>query len=188
MTQEELQQLKTMIIKGDHRKLKEIFINHRDNCIHALMNKLFYSKQDAEDIYTDAFLVFRDNILSGKIEILTSVNGYLKSTCINMGKTKLTYDKKKLKKEEEIRSLFYENNHIISENKNYKQQLIQYTQQALKKLSEDCQKIIVAVYVYKIPMKEIAVEMGLASGDVAKMKKLRCYKSWIKKTKSLMQK
>ena len=187
MTKDELHQLRKMIIDGDQNALKDIFINHRKNCIHTIRTKLFYSKEDAEDIYTDAILVFRDNVISGKIENLTSVNGYLKSTCLNMGKTKITYDKKKSKKEEEIRSLFYENNHLLYENKTYKQQLIKYTQDALKKLSADCQKILVAVYVYKIPMKELAIELGLASGDVAKMKKLRCYKSWIKKTKSLMQ-
>jgi len=187
MTLEELSELKNDIINGDQSSLKDIFVTHRETCIQVLKAKFYYSVEDAEDIYTDAILVFRDNIVSGKIEKLTSPLSYLKSTCINMGKTKMTYKSKKSKKEQEIRSLFYENNHYISENKNYKQQLIKYTQQALSTLSGDCQKILIAVYVYKIPMKELAVELGFASADVVKMKKLRCYKSWIKKTKSLMQ-
>ncbi len=106
MTKDELHQLRKMIIDGDQNALKDIFINHRKNCIHTIRTKLFYSKEDAEDIYTDAILVFRDNVISGKIENLTSVNGYLKSTCLNMGKTKITYDKKKSKKKKKYDHFF----------------------------------------------------------------------------------
>ena len=187
MTDQELNQLRHKIVNDDPQVLKEIYFKHRKDCIQVLHKKLFISKEDAEDIFTDAVLVFRDNLISGKIKSLTSAKAYLISTCLNMGKTKMTYDKSKTKKEDQIRLLFYDKNHTINEGKDYKQELIEISQRALKMLSEDCQKIIVAFYIYKIPMKELAQELGLASSDVVKTKKMRCYKSWIKKTKSLMQ-
>ncbi|MBT8234101.1 MAG: hypothetical protein KJN84_15825 [Bacteroidia bacterium] len=187
MNDKELTELRKSIVNGRNDKLKEIYLRCKKDCIDVMVNKRVISRSESGDIYTDAFLVFRDNILSGKIEKLSSAKSYIMSTCLNMAKEKLTYAKKKLKKEKEVRLLLYENNHYINEDKEYKQDLIEVSQKALKSLTEGCQKIIVAFYIYKIPMKELAKEFGFASADVVKTKKMRCYKSWIKKTKSLMK-
>ena len=54
----------------------------------------------------------------------------------------------------------------------------------LSKLSERCQKIIIAYYIDGLTMREIATYLGLSSGDVAKTLKSRCFKTLLNYVKT----
>ena len=81
---------------------------------------------------------------------------------------------------EELKILFYENNDNSIEDLNYKSKLIAISKSAVKLLSDRCQKIIMGYYIYNWSMREVAVNLRLASGDVAKTLKSRCFKTLLK--------
>lgn len=179
MTQEELRILRRNLIDQNSQDLERIYVSYREDCINYLLKRKLCNREEAEDTFTDAVLVLRDNIVSGKISQLSSTKSYLLSTCINMSKEKLTYKTTKEKKSENVRLLLYEKNHTPVEDE-ITAELLEISQKAFAALSDQCRKIIIAFYIYKIPMKEIAEELEFSSADVAKMTKSRCYKYWLK--------
>ena len=186
MTREELTNLRENLLHHNSEHFKEIYLSHKEECIALLVSKMKISAEEAEDIFVDALLVFRKNIISRKISVLSSVKAYLNSTCINMVREKWNYERRKRKKEDSVRLLFYEKNHVLPEEKLRLEELHELNRRAFKNLRPKCREILTAFYVYKIPMKEIAEEHGFASGDVAKMTKSRCYKAWMKEVKKIL--
>ena len=186
MTREELIKLRYDLLQHNSEQLKEIYKAYKDDCIGLLVAKMRISHELAEDVFTDALLVFRQNVISEHIRELSSIKAYLSSTCINMVRESWSYNKRLRKKEDAVRLLFYENNHITEEESVRKEELIKLSRKAFLKLSKKCQDILIAFYVYKITMKEIAEEHGFASSDVAKMTKSRCYRAWMKEVKKLL--
>ncbi len=186
MTREELINLRKDFLYHNSKKLKDIYLTHREECINLLCAKMKISNEQAGDIFVDALMVFRQNIVSEKIQNLSTVKAYLNSTCINMVREGWNYERRRRKKEEEIRLLFYEYSHTSMEERISKEEMLRISNEAFGKLSEKCQDILIAFYVYKIPMKEIAEEFGFATGDVAKMTKSRCFKAWRKEVNLLM--
>jgi len=181
-----LQNLRSDLINGNNAPLKQIYLQYTDDCLKILKQKQFYSKETFEDIYTDAVIVLRNNIISGKIEELTSVKNYLISTCINMCRQDFNRKLKKKSKEEEVKLLLYPDGEMVPEVQEEKEELIVMCKKSLKLLTEKCQKILLLYYVHNLSMKEIADEMALSSSDVSKTMKSRCYKKWIAKTKELL--
>ena len=188
MTREELIKLRNDLLHHNSEQLKEIYKANKQDCVRLLVAKMHISVEKAEDVFTDALLVFRQNVISEHIKELSSVRAYLNSTCINMVRESWNYDKRRKKKEDSVRLLFYQNNHITEEESIRKEELLELSNKAFLNLNRKCQDILVAFYVYRIPMKEIAEEYGFASSDVAKMTKSRCYKVWMKEVKKLLNK
>jgi len=109
----------------------------------------------------------------------------LLTICLNLARNEKYQQQRKSKKEDAVRLLLYDNNHNVSEDKGIKAERIKVCKAALKTLSDRCQKILVLYYVHHLKMKEIAEELALSSGDVAKTLKSRCYKSWMTATKTI---
>lgn len=184
MSNNELEELRKSLIKGQNERLKEIFIMYREDCIGFLRAKGIV-KNLASDHYTDAIMVLRENIISGKLSEITNLKNYLFTTCLNLARNEKYVEQRKSKKEDNVRLLLYGNNHNVNESKSIKTERIKVCKAALKTLSDRCQKILVLYYVHHLRMKEIAEELELASGDVAKTLKSRCYKSWMAATKTI---
>jgi len=177
MQTEELEKLRKKLLNRDNSPLDDIFLQYREDCHKVLMSQSLCAEDDTTDIIIEALVVFRKNLMSGKIQQISSLKSYLLATCINLAKK---INQKKLrtqKKLEDVRLLFYDNNDIGVEERERKEDLIDLCMKAFSSLSEGCQKVIMAYYVHEMSMKEIAHEFNLSSSDVAKTKKSRCYKS-----------
>jgi len=181
----DLQSFKTALINGDNKELKEIYLLFRKDCISFLHKKGVTDPNYAEDHYTDAIIVLRDNIISGKLIELSNIKSYLLGICLNMARNENYIKSRKTKKESVVRLLLYDNNHDKVEDSKIKAERIKVCRTALNTLSTRCQKILILYYVHNLKMKEIADELNLSSGDVAKTLKSRCYKSWIEACKKI---
>jgi len=182
----DLELLRKNLINGRNDALKQIYLDNQAYCQKMVSSRNFTNESVFEDVYTEAILVFRKNIISGKIKELTSVKNYLVSTCLNMAKESFAKKARKRSHEERVKSVLYEEFDTLSEVSEYKEEMIVYCKKALEQLNERCQTILTAFYVHKLSMKEIAIEMELSSSDVSKTLKMRCYKKWISKIKFLM--
>lgn len=186
MTNQELEALKKALLIRDHRGLNELYLNSRDSCIKILTSKNYCDKEKALEVFTDAVLILRKNIISGKITSLTNPINYIISVCNNIIRSDNRREKKIVNKKEEVRLLFYESGYNSAEENIQKEHQISICKEALSRLSERCQKILIAFYIHELSMQEIAFEFEFSSSDVAKTIKSRCFKSWKKTVKELM--
>ena len=99
MTREELKKLREDFLLNNSEQLKSIYLDYREDITRLLRVKMNISLSKAEDVFSDALLVFRQNVISGKIKNLSSVNAYLRSTCMNMVRESWNYSNRRLKKE-----------------------------------------------------------------------------------------
>lgn len=127
------------------------------------------------DIYQDAFIVFYENVISGKLTRLTST---LKTYIFSVGKYLILNEMKKNKKEVnedyDLQIPDLEKNALdellLTEEQ---QRIVNY----IHKLGESCQKVLVYFYYHQHSIKEIQKLMNYNSENVTKSKKSQCLKT-----------
>lgn len=186
MNPDDLLELTKELKSGDTRRLKSIFIKNSSYCIRILISKYKCAREDAEDIYIDSILNFREKIISGKIETLTDERAYLLTTCKNMFLVKLKKEQRINKAVMEINAL---NDPIHSDDgeSNYKDEILKVTEEALLTLPINCQNLLKQFYFNKLSLEEIAKSMDLANANVAKVSKSRCFGKLVDQIKILQQ-
>jgi RNA polymerase sigma factor (sigma-70 family) len=182
MTKSEFDKLVGELKAGENGALKNIFQENSKYCIGKLIFNFKCSSEDAEDIYTDAVLNFRDKIIKDRITIITDLRSYLYATCKNM----LLVRFKKEKRIVAAAANLYEpmdNSEIEFDNENtltYHEEIFKLTEKALTALPEKCQALLRAFYFDKNSLDEIAVKYNMANANVAKVTKSRCFQKLVK--------
>jgi len=185
MKTEDLDLLRKELINENTSQLQDFYTSYLKDCQTVLVSKNLSDMEGSNEIFTESILILHKNIISGKITELSSVRSYLISVCMNLARKKNYFVSKTQKKLDEVRLLFYENNDTSIEEEQNKEELIDICKKALSSLSERCQKIILAFYIHNLSMKDIAAQLELSSGDVAKTLKSRCYKTLLKEVQKL---
>jgi len=169
---------------GDELPIYELYQLYRDEFL--VWSKSTYKATDeqAKDAFQEAVLDFHQNVISGH---LTELSSTIKTYLFQIGKHKLLNIQKK-----EQRMTYHEALHVIDngemgsfmeeENKAYSQEQIS---NAIKKLPEDCQKVLKLFYFKEYDMDSIAREMDYKNADTAKSKKSVCMKNLIKELKKI---
>ncbi len=188
MTDQRFRQLATQIKNGDNQGLEYVFAETSRYCVRTLIKKTNCNLADAEDVYMDAILIFRENILSDKLQYLSNIRTYVFGICWNVWRELNRAHAKWLLGEGEVERqlaihLKPEDEDLSADAKANMQQQIKQVQTALAMLGEKCQKLLKFVYVEKRPQKEIATLMDFASPNVVKVTRHRCYQQWLKKMK-----
>jgi RNA polymerase sigma factor (sigma-70 family) len=172
---------------GNNACLQWIFENHGAYCISMLKRKTNCTDEDAEDIFVESVINFREKMLAGKIESLTHVRNYLFTTCHNMYLAR----NKKLGRERaqvsEVERFFYsylEDDDALE----YKAELSEVSVKALATLGDKCRQIIQLYYLDGLSMDAVAARMGLANRNVAKVSKSRCLQQLMVEVKRLSEK
>ena len=130
------------------------------------------SKQDAEDVYQEALIVFCKNAVDGQFELKSSINTYLYSVCRYIWNDELKKKGKRFESElnEEISST---TEHEIEEAVVHEKSL-HLAEKAFLQLGEKCKELLQLFYFKKLSMKEIATRLKFSSEKVAKNQKYRC--------------
>jgi|GEM_PF-609823 len=185
MKKEQMAELRRQLLNGNTVQLEKFYVDYRIDVKAVLLSKGICSADEAMDYFSQALVIFYDNVMDEKIQELASVKNYLIGICVNLNRLKNTHKCKVDKKMDELRLLYYENNDTTIDDENFKNSLIDVSQKALKQLNEKCQKIIIGYYIHNWSMKQVALHLCLASSDVAKTLKSRCYKSLMKNVGNL---
>lgn len=151
--------------------LKSLYENFTQ--IKSMIIKSGGSKDEAEEIFQRALLVFLENVRKPGFELTSSIGTYLYSTCRFM-----FYDKKRsqLKEQKYIQEALK----VSSEDLDSKLEIEEREQRfekmnsIISQLGERCKELLHKFYVENKNMKTIAVEMGLSSDKVAKNQKYKC--------------
>jgi len=189
MTKNAVNELRNRLKANDRTAYQHLLENCGHFCIHKLMRKTGCAYEDAEDILMDAVLIFRENILSGKVVQISSLKAYVFSICFNkwseyrrekqrrslaIAKSAAAWAPPEPNIEEQIVA---QEDFATAQAKKERQQAI--SQAAFSALGTKCQKILQYFYVEDKSMAEIATLLNYANAKVAKNLKARCYKKWI---------
>lgn len=166
------------IRNGSDEALKEVYIKNRSRFL-KYARKRGLSQEDAFDLYQDTYIVFQDNIQSGRLRHLTSsVSTYM----IGIGKRimmqRFRDDQKKVRLLSagpviEIDDQLDQFEIVLDELTN--QQVL--LAERFKLLSEACRQILTWFYYKRYSFKKI-VQMGnYTNENSAKSQKSRCLKS-----------
>jgi len=130
------------------------------------------SKQEAEDVFQEALIIFCNKLMQPHFELRCSINTYLYSVCKLLWLDELKKKNKQIKNDFlplEDKYLLAEFNEAIEEDKP-----IKIAQEAIMKLGEKCKTLLQLFYFKKWTMAKIAVELGFKTEKVAKNQKYRC--------------
>ncbi len=186
MTKSEFSSLKGQLVSGNNQSLTTIFERHSRYCIQILIAKYGCNRDDAEDIYVDAILNFREKVVGDQIEVLTDVRAYLLGTCRNMFLVRLKKDERTnraIREAQLTADMFHEP--FDSSQAAYRDGLRQVVETALATIPDKCRNILKAFYFEQADLNDIAARMGFASANVAKVIKARCFKKLITEVKCL---
>ncbi len=165
--------------KGSEKALKHVYEDNRDKFLN-FAKRYNLSHEDNIDIYQDAFIIFYDNIMSGKIDTFTSsISTYL----FSIGKY-LIFDKMKkknrtintdfdltlIKNEEEFVPISDIENDDLTE----EQTLLQ---KHFVTLGKQCQELLTLFYYTGYTIKDILEQGKYNNENVIKSTKSRCIKT-----------
>ena len=179
MSEPDLTALAESLKKGKNQVLEPIFRENRKYCIDKLVLDKGCKPEEAEDIYIESIMNFREKILSDKVTYLTDIKYYLAQTCINMFLVRIEQKKRWKRNLPDVERFFYESDYLVDESKQEHESALKMAKKAWASLGEKCKDIIHYFYIDKLRMNEIADIMGFASADVAKTTKSRCYKRMV---------
>lgn len=171
---------------GDDRVLSDVYTLANGYCIRTLIRKTNCDKEDAEDLFMDSILIFRDNAKKGKLTSLTNLNSYMFGICWNLWR-----EQNRAKTKWEAARTDIEHQILVMETQEEfpfpgeelleQKQLIAQVVTALNELGERCKRLLTYVYVDKRSQKDIAELMGFSSANVVKVTRHRCYQQWRKR-------
>ena len=188
MTKEAFKELVDQLQKGNNQALK-VLNEYQEYCIKTVQikSKNTCSSEEAYDIFIDAVLDVRRNILKRKVTFI-SMKAYLAKICWNKWLEKSRHIQRKRKFQEKIYNSTSpktyleespEEKLIKSEQQTEKQRQqerqLELISRAMLKLSDKCQQVLKLAIVDQMPMKLIAKALNFANANVAKTTKLRCY-------------
>jgi RNA polymerase sigma-70 factor (ECF subfamily) len=165
--------------QGSEQVFKQVYEAYRDKFLNYA-RRYRLSEDDTIDVYQDAYIIFYDNIMNGKIKSFTSsIETYL----FSIGKY-LIFDKMR-KNKKEISSDFdlsivrnddelVETLEIDEPNLTTEQQLLQ---KHFKMLGKQCQELLTLFYYRGFTIKEIMETSAYNSENVVKSQKSRCMKT-----------
>lgn len=175
----ELQEIEASLRADDNKALQYLYLEYGDFCVKRLKSKRQCTIEEAEDLFIEAVMILRENILKKKISSLSNPGYYLYRICENKFLEKLRADKNKQAKQSDVEHFFYSMDHESDFIGEWDSELSKAADHAFKNLGERCREIIYYFYVDKLSMLEISKLMNLASADVAKNTKARCYKKLV---------
>ncbi|MGI9553041.1 MAG: RNA polymerase sigma factor [Aurantibacter sp.] len=174
--------------KGSESTLKKVYEENRDKFLNYA-KRFNLSEDENIDIYQDAYVIFYDNVMSGKIESFTSsISTYLfgigKYLIFDqMRKNKKTvgsnFDLSMVGNEDELVSTFEMERPGLT----VEQELLQ---KYFGTLGKKCQELLTLFYYRGLSIQEIMQIGGYNSENVVKSQKSRCMKTLKERIKENM--
>lgn len=138
-----------------------------------LVTKNNGSEEDAEDIFQDSLLIVFKKIKANELDLSCSFRTYLYSVSRNLWLQKLNKRKQFSREFNDIETYITMSEYALSEKNQEELEKFRLYQQHFLALSNDCQKVLM-LFLKKVPLKEIATEMGFKTEKYAKTRKYLC--------------
>lgn len=157
---------------GDEKTIRKIYEDHKNGFM-LFASRYGLDKEELIDIYQDAVIALIENAKKGKIdELKSSLTTYL------FGIGKFMIFQRLKKKNKTIPSDELEHFELEYEDYSEDEMNIQLItlRESLKKLGEQCVKVLTLFYYEEKKLDEIRALLGYTNKDVLKSQKSRCLK------------
>ncbi|NTW26125.1 MAG: sigma-70 family RNA polymerase sigma factor [Lentimicrobium sp.] len=131
------------------------------------------NEEDAEDIFQDGLIVIFKKIKENQLELTSSFRTYLYSVCRNLWLQKLSRRKQFSREFSDIETFVELPDKVMEEIYDDEVEKYRLYQQHFLTLNDDCQKVLL-LFMKKLSLREIAVEMGYKTEKYAKTRKYLC--------------
>lgn len=160
-------------LKTDREKcLEELYTLYRKDFTDWACHKFVCEPEEAEDVFQDSLIIFYENVLSGKLQTLTSS---LRTYLFAIGKHKILRNKKNSLLYANVDDIFDINLiEISNDSLEDAEQRHQAVHDAIVQLGPDCRKVIELFYYQELNMTQVAKNMNYKNENVAKVKKASC--------------
>lgn len=164
----------------------EELINHVKNKEYGKLTKYLYryfpvikkfiirnsgNKQDAEDVFQDALIIFFNKVNADSFKLTASLDTYLFGISKNLWHDQL---RRKSKYGSNIEMKLVTEGDASYEEIVEESLKVQLAIEAVSALGNRCKELLVLFYYRKWNMKEIAEKLGFSSEQIAKNQKYRC--------------
>ncbi len=139
------------------------------------------SEQDAKDVFQEGIIIIYRKIKAGNLNLTSSFKSYIYSVCRFIWIKQLSKDKEDAEKMDNY--LEYEGVQDIDIDEYEKNEQYKLYQKHFKRLEKDCRKLL-QMFLNKVPLKEIAKELGIDSQQYIKRKKYKCKEQLVRYIKS----
>lgn len=139
------------------------------------------SEQDAKDVFQEGIIIIYRKIKEGNLNLISSFKSYIYSVCRFIWIKQLSKNKEDAEKLESY--LEYEDVPDITDDEYEKNKQYKLYQKHFKRLEKDCQKLL-QLFFKKVPLKDIADELGIGSQQYIKRKKYKCKEQLVRYIKS----
>ncbi len=185
MTNEAFQRMAQELKAGNNQTLDTVFKKHYGYCVAWLQQKYQCEQPDAEDIFMDALLVFRAEVIKERVSN-RNIRGYLITVAKNIYLSRMR--QQKVISVDAVEFSFGREDGLYDEefnpllkaeaaaelNEQQRQQQAAY-REAWKKLGEPCKKLLKGFYIDKIKLKDLQGELGYKTYDTIKSMRRRCF-------------
>lgn len=173
-----LKEIRSSLVIGDNQALTYLYLEFGDYCMKMLDVKRGCTREEAEDLFIESVMIFREKVLNGSIEKLSNTRYYIYKTCENVYLAKLKSEKSKRGKTSDVEQFFYSSGYVSMEDE-WDVNLNKSASRAWGELTEKCKDILYYFYVDSLRLAEITEMMGFSTPDVTKTTKARCYKKLV---------
>ena len=172
--------------KGADKDLKKIYEDNKFKFVN-FARRYQLPEDDIIDFYQDAYIIFYNNVMSGKLEHLSSsISTYLISIGKHLIFDRMRKNKKSVSEKFDLSRVGDTDEQISSfeleaPDLSHEQRLLQ---QHFKSLGEKCQQLLTLFYYRGLTIQEIMEAENYNSENVVKAAKSRCMKTLKEKIKS----
>ncbi len=164
---------------NDSQGIKEIYDTYLPR-IESIIAGMGGTKDEAWEIFQESLIVILNRIQSPDFQLSSSFYTFLVSIC----KFKWFNESKKKHK----KNVTIDNERTLKDDQDILQTIMKVERfelykQKLEELGGECKRLL-ELYFDKVPMREIAIRIGLNSENAAKQKKYKCQKKLIEMIKN----
>ena len=131
------------------------------------------NEEDAEDIFQDSLIIIFKKIRDNQLELSSSFRTYLYSVSRNLWLQKLSKRKQFSREFSDIESFVQLPDKVMEDIYDDEVEKYRLYQHHFLTLNDDCQKVLL-LFMKKLSLREIAVEMGYKTEKYAKTRKYLC--------------
>jgi RNA polymerase sigma factor (sigma-70 family) len=139
------------------------------------------SEQDAKDVFQEGIIIVYRKIIEGNLELTSSFKSYIYGVCRYIWMKQQSLQKENAEKLSNYAE--YEGIDDIEVDEYEKNKQYRLYQKHFERLEKDCQKLL-QMFLKKVPLKDIAVELGIESQQYIKRKKYKCKEQLVRYIKS----
>jgi len=162
------------IKEGNTEPLKKAFNDCFKICLTKLTKNGNCSREDAEDVLMDSFLVLRDKIIDGSFAN-DNVTAYLLTIAKNRYRNKIKKDRRLVNYDPAIWEAIITNENQSSPD-GINEKRIKLILNGLKIIKDPCRTLLYKNLVDGWPLKNLVEELNYSNYDVIKTSKARCMK------------